>query len=195
MIAMQIAPCGHIDTNVFKHAVKSDADFDQQNHPSHIKEWNKTQAHAVRCIIELTRHGDFTICKESEMIWEIGFTTDLAEAKRHNTLLAGIAMKKLDPPFTHSRIIGRTKEEATANLEEMLDFGIAHHSRMAEIYRATGADGKKADAYHIWTAEAAGVDFFISLDKKLINSIRHQNKITIKTEVLYPAEVVCRLVK
>jgi len=146
-------------------------------------------------MIELARRGDFTICKESEMIWEIGFTTDLAEAKRRNALLAGIDMKKLDPPFQHSRIIGRTKEEATANLQEMLDFSIAHYKRMAEIYRATGADGKKADAYHIWTAEAAGVDFFISLDKKLINSIRHQKRITIKTEVLYPAEVVSRLVK
>lgn len=54
--------------------------------------------------------------------------------------------------------------------------------------------GKDADAYHILCATWAGADFFLTADKRLVNSARQQKAIELKTRLAFPTELVESLV-
>ena len=49
------------------------------------------------------------------------------------------------------------------------------------------------DLYHVYSAEEAGLDCFLTLDKKLAAPLRGQARVTLTIEVLYPSELLARL--
>jgi len=190
------SPAAFFDTGVLKWGIKSTREIDARQDPDQKKAWIKAQVRAVGLLVEAARHAKLTICHEVESVVEMMHSTNAMASKRINALLAGVSLKGIPSPFEHSRLLagfGVTKESADKDREEMLDFAIANYPRMKEIHEAIGGN-KKADAYHIWAAESAGVDFFVSMDEKLVNSVRHQKKIRFRTEILYPAELVNQLV-
>lgn len=188
-------PRAFVDTGVFKWGIKTDAEIDARKDSSRQKQWLKAQARAVRSLAGITRQEKLLLCHEVEIDLEVMHSTSSAESRRINALLAGIRLHRVDSPFKHSRMLagwGVTKESADNMREEMLDFAIANYPRMREIHGAIGGN-KKADAYHIWTAECTGVEFFVSMDKKLVNSARNQRKVRFQTEIVYPTELINRL--
>ena len=63
------------------------------------------------------------------------------------------------------------------------------YARFNELKAAAGGN-KDADAFLIWTAESAGIEYFLTTDRKLVNSVRGQRSCVIGTHVLYPSELL-----
>jgi hypothetical protein len=68
--------------------------------------------------------------------------------------------------------------------------------RFKQLQRATGAyqgrgakpnDNQMLDAYHIWYAEAAEADYFLTLDHKLLRSIQRHRSFPPKVTCLSPS--------
>lgn len=188
-------PKAFFDTGVVKWGVKTDAEIDLRGEPTDRREWKKAQIHAVRALVEMARTEKLMICHEVELDLELMHSTSSRELKRINSLLSGVKLHRVESPFKHARILagwGVTKECADNMRQEMLDFAIANYSRIGDIHEAIGGN-KKADAYHIWTTECADVEFFVSMDKKLVNSARNQRKVPFRIEIVYPMELINRL--
>jgi hypothetical protein len=49
------------------------------------------------------------------------------------------------------------------------------HPRFLDLRKILG-DAQLADAFHLWTAETAGLDAFVTMDKKFLNNVRHRSK-------------------
>lgn len=64
--------------------------------------------------------------------------------------------------------------------------------RLAEIRDALG-EGKGLDPLHLYTAEEAGMDYFLTLDNKLLNSIRNPEPFPLGTKPVKPSELLKEL--
>jgi hypothetical protein len=64
--------------------------------------------------------------------------------------------------------------------------------RHGRVPAGMGCD-KDADAYHIYSAECARLDYFLTLDKKLIKSVRHQRRLIFSVDVVLPSELVAKM--
>lgn len=76
--------------------------------------------------------------------------------------------------------------------------------RFLEICKATGAyQGRGAplnrnqalDAYHLWCAEEAKVEYFVTMDYRLINHLKRNNKFRSKVNIVSPSDLVNEIAK
>ena len=196
-ITKSIAPAtAHFDTGVCKYGIKTDAEI-AGKFPKHKQGRVKNQRDAVCALLELARQNILEICHEIEGDLEIMHSTNMAESRRVNRLLENVQLKRIRSPFEHARILagwGVTKESAKQDRESMLNFAIKNYGRMRLINEVTGGN-KKADAYHIWAAECAGTQFFVTVDEKLVNICRHQRKCEFRTRIVYPTDLLSELKK
>jgi len=54
--------------------------------------------------------------------------------------------------------------------EQLAFFRSISHPRFLHLRKALG-DAQLADAFHLWTAEAASLDVFLTMDKKFLNNV------------------------
>jgi hypothetical protein len=91
-------------------------------------------------------------------------------------LLEGITLGKVQPPVERSiAITGFGQNTGVTEAEQMGFFHSIRESRFLDIRRAVG-DAHIDDAFHLWTAEAAGLDAFLSMDKTFLNVMRRQGR-------------------
>jgi predicted nucleic acid-binding protein len=102
----------------------------------------------------------------------------------------GIRFRTLRDPFPYSRIVA-SAHHTSEELDKLRDsiFATDIDSRFNEIKWAAGGN-KNDDAFHILSAERASVDYFVTSDKKLINSLRNQQRIKLAVKVVYPSELL-----
>jgi predicted nucleic acid-binding protein len=87
-----------------------------------------------------------------------------------------------------------TADFATREFEKLLQS--IEHPRLNELKKITNASQgnhkiqQLYDAYHIWSAEYNNCDYFLTLDKKLHNSIRNRKKYPLKVEIVYPSDLI-----
>lgn len=74
-----------------------------------------------------------------------------------------------------------------ASIEQLL--AMNPDPRFREIQEGIGKD-KMVDAYHILAAERAGLDFFLTTDRKLLNSIRNPKHIGLSVREVSPCELI-----
>ncbi len=183
-------PRAYINTEVWKWVVKTDAEIEQRNEAASWKQWMKAEIQAVQSLIEFAHRERLVICKEVESVLELGWSTNSATLKHINSLLGNVRLYPVSSPFKHARILAGLTEISPGKMrEDMLDFAINNYSRMRQIWEAIGDGKKKADAYHIWTAETSNIEFFVTLDKKLVNSARNQRRINFGTQITYPSDL------
>lgn len=61
--------------------------------------------------------------------------------------------------------------------------------RFAEICSCLH-ESQYTDAWHLWTAERSGIDFFLTLDRKFINAMTRTSRIPLISRPVYPSELV-----
>ena len=55
-------------------------------------------------------------------------------------------------------------------------------------------DNTLIDLFHVYSAETAGMDYFVTADKKsLVERLREQTKVSLGVDVVYPSEPISRL--
>ena len=77
---------------------------------------------------------------------------------------------------------------------KQLDFlGWITHPRFIHLRKTLG-DAQLADAFHLWTAEKAGLDVFLTMDKKFLNNVRNRSeRIASTVSVMAPKQMCEKL--
>jgi hypothetical protein len=97
-------------------------------------------------------------------------------------LLRDVPIKHVPSPIQRSIMTGSAQSIGITEGEQMDFFRSIQHPRFVEIRKAVG-EAHIDDAYHLWTAEEASLDVFLTIDKRFLNAVKNE-KDKIKSSVL-----------
>jgi hypothetical protein len=104
-------------------------------------------------------------------------------------LLRDVPMKCVPCPTERSLMIAPKANIGTTEEEQMEFFRSIGHPRFLQIRKATGG-AHVDDAYHLWTAEEAALDAFLTMDRAFRNVMEHErNAINSPVLVMTPKEL------
>lgn len=158
-----------------------------------IPEWLKKEVNCLRAVATFALEGRVEIYINDEIRLEVASTKYGSLVSGRESLFYGVKIKTIPPPFEYDRIIVHwqdTRQDIDRHRENIL--GTKRDQRFNQLKDALGAN-KNADAFHIYSAEKAGLDYYLTMDRKLINSIRNQRGVTFNIKVLYPSEFVAEI--
>ena len=179
-----------VDTNVLKLSIKTDAEL--QRRVASEREKLRLERRAILDLIALARRGEIFLFQNLESKIEEMFINNISSSRRRWELWQGVEIKSVEPPFKYSRIVaglGLRKKQLTEIRDKVLS--ACQDKRFKEIAQAIGGN-KNDDAYHILSAERAGIEYLVTVDTRLINSVRHSS-IPLSVKVGYPSELVAEL--
>ena len=109
----------------------------------------------------------------------------------------GAAILLVDSPFPYSRVLVGASFATPKELQAQF-FARIRHERFQQLTRATGAYqgetpspiNELADTFHIWCAETAAADVFLTLDTDLVRLVRQHRTHPPKVQVLLPSETL-----
>lgn len=109
----------------------------------------------------------------------------------------GAAVQDVESPIQYSRVMMGAGLPTSKNLQGEF-FASISHERFEQLKRATGAyQGDRpspvnelADTFHIWCAEAAGADVFLTVDEALVGLVKRHRRYPPRVQVLLPSEAV-----
>lgn len=109
----------------------------------------------------------------------------------------GASVGSTESPFPYGRVLAGVHAGRARDLQATFLQGISH-PRFEQLKRATGAyQGSKpspinelADTFHIWCAETAVADVFVTMDEDLVSLVRRHRTHPPRVRVLLPSEAV-----
>jgi len=84
-------------------------------------------------------------------------------------------MKYVSRPVERSVTFAASGSVGVTEEEQMEFFRSIRHPRFLQIRLAVG-DAHVDDAYHLWTAEEAALDAFLTMDRRFWNVVKHELK-------------------
>lgn len=162
------------------------------------KPWLEEQIGALPTIAEAARAGRVKLFLAAELRMEIMNKRNGYLAWSAASVFAGISFDSVPPPFRYSRLVSSYLDRpGDPESDTPGDADVRWGRFLAETYekdfttlKAALGGNKNADALHILTTERAGLDCFLTTDKRLANSAARQRKIPLRVEVLTPTELV-----
>jgi hypothetical protein len=91
-------------------------------------------------------------------------------------LVRDVPMKKLPCPIQRSIVIGAYTSYGITEEEQMSFIRSIQHPRFLQISKAV-EEAHIDDAFHLWSAEEASLDVFLTLDKRFRNVVYNKRKI------------------
>jgi hypothetical protein len=135
------------------------------------------------------REGKLEFSTSFEIIMEASRQKGSPQGYLGIDLLRGVLMKKVPCPVQRSIMFGGTTNIGITEEEQMEFFRSIRHPRFLEIAKATG-DAHIDDAFHLWTAEEASLDVFLTIDKRFRNVVHNQrHNIKSVVSVMTPKEL------
>jgi len=184
-----------MDTSVLKHAVDrrivswsedQTVNWGGQEFTTSVVRWGEdypqTRAHPellthlvwIPLIAHLARRQRVELLVHFEILEEFG---GLPKTRDSRGLFLGAPLGQAPDPINYGRIVAGGPKSGEKHQLEFLD-GL-RHPRFLELQRVTGANNpgpnrrnQLADAFHIWTAEEARVDYFLTTDLSLVRSAK-----------------------
>jgi hypothetical protein len=151
------------------------------------KAWLQYEINALPRIAELARMGRFELCINTEVDFELAW---LPPVIPELSVFNGLCLRRIPDPFFYGRIVA-SPYLACKELDDLRQkiFAARFDERFNKIKQAAGGN-KNADAFHILSAERAGVEYFVTADKRLINSLRNQRRVQLGVKVVFPSELL-----
>lgn len=163
-----------------KHEVKEPA-----ARPARPTGWLKEEVELLPKVFRLARKNRLQLFSSIEAKGEQAshYVNELSEI--FGSPLAELDVRHAPYPIDAGFIaFGRGRpEDPEAFLDQFQD------ERLAEIRNAVGQD-KGLDPLHLYTAESAGIDYFLTLDNTLLNSIRNPKPFPLGTKPVTPSELL-----
>jgi len=104
-------------------------------------------------------------------------------------LFRGVPLKTVPCPIQRSIVIGSAASASITKKEQRDFFRSIQNPRFLEINNATDK-AHIADVFHLWTAEEASLDVFLTMDYRFRNVVNQKNKIVkSRTAVMTPKEL------
>jgi len=151
--------------------------------------WLETQIEAIRLVAAAARRGDVHLVVSPETDLEaMDFPRPLL-VRSSASLLYGITFERAVPPFYLNRLLVTPRELEVRGwdpLQQALD--LAPDERYRAIRAAIGPE-KAMDAYHLRCAEHAGCEYFLTTDKRLVNSAKNQSRLELQLHLVFPSEL------
>ena len=161
--------------------------------PRSDEDFRLEQITYIAALPELVSAGHIELFQSVELLMEDARNKRRDPGYLGLDVLEGVPIGSVKSPvfrtivFGHNRSIGTTEDEQIAFFKSITD------ERFREIRRALddGKDRHIGDAYHFWTAEHAGLDIFLTTDRKFIRVFEQKaaKKINPRAEVMSPKQI------
>ena len=155
----------------------------------------KGEARLLPKIAELARAGRIRLLVQDETLFEFW---GLPRTHDPRGMFYGAPIEHVEPPLRYGRVVvGGFRDEDPKHLQ--YDFlAQIRHRRFIKLQRACGAyQGQKRpprnpllDSFHIWCAEHASADYFLTCDFTLVEHLRQQPKYVPTVRVVTPSELL-----
>lgn len=185
-------------------------------------DWLALQLRALPTIARLAKEGKLIFCTSQELGFE-SFQAARGYQGFVGDIFRDISFKDVPPAidrsyFSQSGDLGEyTSGEAQAKwckefllkvsderkllkalerydaLPEFNRQNIANLSRFRELCANLTTSDHHRDAFHLWTAEVNGLDYFVTADKRFINVMTKSKRVDLPTPPISPAELLERL--
>lgn len=154
----------------------------------------RREARRLPFIAWLSLQGRVDLLTHTETLWEF---FGLPRTDDSFGRFFGASVASVESPFHYSRVLVGGNAPSSRELQANF-FSNISHERFEQLKRATGAyQGNKpspvnelADTFHIWCAETAAADVFLTLDTDLVDSVQRHRKHPPRVRVLLPSEAV-----
>lgn len=178
------------ETSWGPHIIKWDLEvvIDKPRRPG----WLQQEIDALERLAPLVRSGLIEACICSEIVNETLFIPGMWQQNTELGIFEDVEFQDVSEPdfFGSLRIAFGRGFDPKKIREEFLSTTI--YPRFNRLKEALGGN-KNADAFLIWTAESNQLPYFLTTDRKLINSVRLQRKCIFGTHLLYPTELLALL--
>ena len=185
-----------LDTNAFKFCTTEKLMYMEKPDSAsyiHWKDPNENLPEPLRTQVSMLHEifqkhaAQFTFQTSIEVHLESFRCTTLGGKK---SAMENITVNPVSPPIELSRPLISKEYDISV-------FQRIRHPRFLELQRATGAyqgdriDGNQLiDTFHIWTAENANCDYFLTLDLKLVRIVQGHKTHPPKTKVVSPQQLL-----
>lgn len=150
------------------------------------------QARCLPKIAALAKAGTVALWVQDEVLMEF---MGLPRIRGTKGLFYKAPLQRIPAPHEYSRIVASGCNSAR-DLQVGFVRGI-QSKRLSELARACGvhnggkhADNQMIDAFHLWCAESAGADYFLTCDMRLINALRRSRLAPAAPELVTPTELL-----
>lgn len=182
-----MAKAAFIDINLEKWSVLTEEKVRKRT--AKEREWLKVEIAAINQLIAAAAEYKVRLFRNFECEWEgVCINTGLS-GRKVGKLWSQVKIERLDPPFKYSRVLvglGLNDNQLDRLRDDV--FSYTGDARFVQIKRLLGT-GNEADAFHILTAERAGLDLFITMDAKLVR-IARRAKTKVNIKVCLPSEAM-----
>jgi hypothetical protein len=182
---------------------------DYPNHRLDRRQWRLiVEIGCLPSLAWMARQGRVELLCTEEVVTEL---RGLPKTDDPRGLFYGAPITRVKPPAytTGSGQLGqlfqpRTRSRPTARERQLEFMGRIQRQRFLELQMATGAyqgAGKAPhpnqlwDAFHLWSAESAGADYFVTLDMKLLRHLAQHRRFPPVVPCLQPIALLRRLEK
>ena len=143
-------------------------------------------------IAHLARRGRLDLRCHHEVVWEFFGLPRTTDSRGR---FYGAPLGRLSDPIRYTRMIAGGTEDPKTLFVTFLE-GL-EHPRFLAIQKMTGArqgsrilPNQLVDAFHIWAADTAGVDFFLTTDIKLIRLVTARSAGDLKVRIAAPTQLL-----
>lgn len=105
-------------------------------------------------------------------------------------LLQDVPVKSVRGPVQRAFLIGPTGTHGVTEEEQMEFFRSIQHPRFLQIRNATG-DAHIDDAFHLWTAEEAALDTYLTMDQRFWRVVNQKKKIVDSVVLVMTPKELC----
>ena len=159
--------------------------------------WLQSELDLVPEIGEAARREEIVCFDNQEVRFELNNLRYGGLVRSRMSALHGVTINKVPPPLPERAVViggGASWEQQKKLWVSWLR--ACADPRYAELKSALGtlAENTLVDLYHLYSAEKARLDIFLTLDKNsLVEPLRCQNRTKPGVSVLYPSELLARL--
>ena len=159
--------------------------------------WLQEQIDALPRIAVFAREGRLQLFTSPEIDFELWEGPPDGMRRTSLSLFQGVELHRAPAPFNYTRVVAsyldrpadpKIRRPSDAKARRQQFFASLSHPRLNELRRALGAN-KSADAFHILTAERAGLNVFLTDDGRLLKTVA-RIKVQLEVRVLSPVQLL-----
>lgn len=184
-------------------------------------EWRRRQIESLPTIARMAREGQLTFCTSVELKFESfraangwqGYIGDLFRDIKFENVPAAVERSyfwqtiNLDDyssgegqvRWYKDFLLKADEDKILAEIADLIDLpdfdrqNLKNVSRFREMCRHLETDDHIRDAFHLWTAETNGLDYFLTADKRFTNKMMKSTPLKFPAPPIGPADLLVEL--
>jgi hypothetical protein len=153
----------------------------QERLPRDDEVFRKDQLPYLATVSELARTVRLGLFVSAELVAERWRQGSPDQGYVGLNILEGVQIGKVKPPVDRTMVVGLLRRSAREWKDEQVQFFRSVQDSRFLAIRAAVSDPRNpeahiGDAFHLWTAEVAGLDVFLTMDQRFLNVMSGKGK-------------------